>query len=421
MYRPAIYTAGGITAFVVEADTAGITVEQRNEFMGLRGIENGVTRLYQARVPAENRIGAEGDGLKVALATLNTGRLSLPAMCAGAAKWCTEIARQWSGERVQWGRPIAEHDAVAGKIAFITATTVALGSVAELSSLVADQGRHDIRIEAALAKLYSSELAWLVADDLVQIRGGRGYETADSLVARGERGVPVERMLRDLRITRIFEGSTEIMHLFIAREAVDAHLTAAGALIDPETTVSRKVRAAGQASRFYARWLPSLVTGRGQHPRAYAEFGPLATHLRFVELASRRLARQTFYGMMRWQARLEHHQRFLGRLVDIEAELFAMSASCVRAQQMHSNDLQQGRDARDLADRFCRQARVRVQELFERLWTNTDAPDRATARRTLDGRYEWAEQGILDPSIAGPCIAEVRGGPSELADQHRTV
>ncbi|MGH3910512.1 MAG: acyl-CoA dehydrogenase family protein, partial [Pseudonocardiaceae bacterium] len=223
---------GGITAFVVEADSPGITVENRNAFMGLRGIENGVTRFHQVHVPARNRIGREGEGLKIALSTLNVGRLSLPAVCTGAAKWCLKIAREWSQQRVQWGRPIGDHEAVAGKIAFIAATTYGLEAMLELSSEMADEKRTDIRIEAALAKLYGSEMAWLIADELVQIRGGRGYETAESLAARGERGVPAEQMLRDLRINRIFEGSTEIMHLLIAREAVDRHLKVAGDLIE---------------------------------------------------------------------------------------------------------------------------------------------------------------------------------------------
>ncbi|MEV6227785.1 acyl-CoA dehydrogenase family protein [Saccharopolyspora shandongensis] len=407
---------GGITAFVVEGAAEGVTVEHRNAFLGLRGIENGVTRLHNVVVPAENRIGREGDGLKIALTTLNTGRLSLPAMCAAAARWCLRIARGWSSQRVQWGRPIGEHEAIASKVSFIAATAFALEAVVEVSGRLADADRHDIRIEAALAKLYSTELAWQVADELVQIRGGRGYETAESLAARGERGVPAEQVLRDLRINRIFEGSSEIMKLLIAREAVDTHLSVAGDLIDPKADLPRKARAAARAGSFYARWLPTLVAGKGQVPTGFAEYGPLAEHLRFVERASRRIARQTFYGMTRWQARLKHRQLFLGRIVDIGAELYAMSASCVYAR---TDD--QDESAVELADAFCRQARQRVENLFRRLWHNTDADDRGLARRVLEGRYSWLEEGILDPSIDGPWIAETAAGPSRHENHRRTV
>jgi alkylation response protein AidB-like acyl-CoA dehydrogenase len=405
---------GGITAFVVEADTPGIVVENRNAFMGLRGIENGLTRLTNVRVPAANRIGREGDGLRIALSTLNVGRLSLPATCCGAAKWCLKIAREWSQERVQWGRPVGEHDAVAGKVAFIAATAYGLEAMVELASELADAGQTDIRIEAALAKLYGSEMAWLIADELVQIRGGRGFETAESLAARGERGVPAEQVLRDMRINRIFEGSTEIMHLLIAREAVDVHLAVAGDIIDPQADMRRKARAAANAGRFYARWLPALLTGKGQLPTSFGEFGPLGTHIRYVERASRRLARSTFYAMSRWQGKLEHKQRFLGRIVDIGAELFAMTAACVRAQEERADDSAVG-----LADAFCRQARVRADQLFDELWRNSDDADRTLARDVLDGRYTWLEEGILDPSIEGPWISQ--DGGATKPDVHRVI
>jgi alkylation response protein AidB-like acyl-CoA dehydrogenase len=405
---------GGITAFVVEADAEGIVVQNRNAFMGLRGIENGLTRLNNVRVPAANRIGKEGEGLKVALSTLNVGRLSLPAVCAGSAKWCLKIAREWSRERVQWGRPVGEHEAVSGKIAFIAATAYGLEAMLELSSELADAGAHDIRIEAALAKLYGSEMGWLIADELVQIRGGRGFETAASLAARGERGVPAEQVLRDMRINRIFEGSTEIMHLLIAREAVDAHLSVAGDIIDPDADLKQKAKAATEAGKFYARWLPTLVAGKGQLPTSFSEFGPLASHLRYVERASRRLARSTFYGMSRWQGKLEHKQRFLGRIVDIGAELFAMTAACVRAQRDRADGT-----AVELADAFCQQARVRAEQLFDGLWRNSDDSDRTLARGVLEGRYTWVEKGIIDPSIEGPWIAQDGGAANE--NVHRVI
>ncbi|UGQ09884.1 acyl-CoA dehydrogenase family protein [Yinghuangia sp. ASG 101] len=412
---------GGITAFVVEADSPGITVENRNAFMGLRGIENGVTRFHQVRVPAANRIGPEGAGLKIALTTLNTGRLSLPAMCAGHAKWSLRVAREWSAEREQWGLPISEHEAIAGKIGFIAATAFALEAVLDLAGLMADEDRRDIRIEAALAKLYGSEMGWRVADELVQIRGGRGYETAASLAARGERGIPAEQMLRDTRINRIFEGSTEIMHLLIAREAVDAHLSVAGDIIDPEATMSQKRKAAVDAGGFYAKWLPKLVAGAGHVPTSYKEFGDLAGHLRYVERASRKLARSTFYGMARWQGRMERKQGFLGRIVDIGAELFAMSASCVRAEQLRQRDPEQGESAYALADLFCRQARVRCDELFGRLWTNTDSLDTKITQQVAAGRHRWLEDGVLDPSTPGAWIAAADPGPTKAENVHRTV
>jgi alkylation response protein AidB-like acyl-CoA dehydrogenase len=414
---------GGITAFVVEAGAEGIIVERRNAFMGLRGLENGVTRFHKVRVPATDRVGEEGKGLKIALTTLNTGRLSLPATCLTGGKLATKFAREWSRERVQWGRPVGEHEAVAKKLSFITATAYALEAVVELSSQLADDKQNDIRIEAALAKLYCSEMGYKIVDELVQVRGGRGYETAESLAARGERGVPAEQMLRDMRINRIFEGSSEIMRLFVAREATDAHLSAAGELIDPRLPARQRARAAAKAGEFYAKWLPTLLTGEGQKPGSFSEFGRLAPHLRYVERASRKLARSTFYAMARWQGRLERKEGFLGRIVDIGAELFAISATCVRAQMDQTDGARtdRGVTAHELADLFCTQARLRAEELFGQLWNNNDAAESASARRILGGSFSWLEDGVIDPSIPGPLIAHVEFGPSATESVHRTI
>ena len=387
----------GISAFIIEADSPGITVENRNEFMGLRGIENGVTRFNSVKVPVQQRLGAEGAGLKIALSTLNTGRLSIPAMCAGAGKWATKIGREWSVARVQWGHKIGEHQAVAKKLAFIAASTYALDAVFEVSARLADAGMKDVRIEAALAKLYSSELSFQIADELLQIRGGRGYETAASQAARGERAVPVEQLVRDLRINRIFEGSTEIMHLLIAREAVDAHLQAAGALAQADATLEDKAKAAVSASGFYARWLPKLAVGAGTVPVSYSEHGPLAKHLRYVERTSRKLARQTFAGMARWQAGLEKQQVFLGHIVDIGAELFAMCAVIAKTSEHNEQS------ALKLAKVFCEQATARCETHFDQLWEHSYED---VASSLLAGEYTWLEEGIRDVSEGtGPWIA----------------
>jgi alkylation response protein AidB-like acyl-CoA dehydrogenase len=402
---------GGITAFVVESSWPGVRVLHRNSFMGLRGIENSVTQFTDVRVPAENVIAGEGLGLKIALATLNTGRLALPAIGATDAKWSLLVAREWANERVQWGAPVGKHEAVAKKIAYIAGMAYGLESIVELSSMLADAGQQDIRIEAALSKLYATEHSWLVLDELMQIRGGRGYETAESLAARGERPVPVEQKLRDNRIMRIFEGSSEIMKLFIAREAVDTHLSVAGDLIEPGVDVRKRAQAAARAGGFYAKWLPTLAVGKGQAPATYAEFGSLARHLRYVERHSRRLARSIFWGMSRWQGGLEKRQAFLGRLVDIGGELFAMSAAVVRAQQLLADDPEDGALAAELADLFCGSARLRVDRLFHELWHNNDAAEYQAAQKVLAGRYRFVERGLLDQA-GGPMVNDAPAGPT---------
>ncbi|HEX6360973.1 acyl-CoA dehydrogenase family protein [Actinophytocola sp.] len=356
---------GGMSAFVVPADSPGVTVEHRSSFLGLRGSATGVIRLRDVFVPVSRRIGVEGQGLEIALAAQDMGRLSVPAMCAAAAKWSLKVAREWSRERVQWGRPIGANAAVASKISFIAATAFALGAMVEVSGRHADAGRFDTRLEADLAKLFASEKAWRIADELVQIRGGRGYETAESAAARGERGVPVEQLLRDVRIARIFDGSSEALRVFVATDA-----------LRESTVVGRPVPSSSLAG----------------------SFGVLAQHVRFVDRAARRLERHIDTGKARWGSALGSRQMFLGRIVDTAAELYAMTASCVYAKAL-------GDSAVELADAFCRQARRRVAALSDQLWVNTDDHDGTVATRVLADSYTWLEEGVLDPSIAGPWIA----------------
>jgi alkylation response protein AidB-like acyl-CoA dehydrogenase len=384
-----------ITAFIVETAWPGVTVEQRCHFMGLKAMYNGVMRFTNVRVPQENVLWEVGKGLKLGLITLNTGRLTLPISSVAAGKRCLEIAREWAGSRVQWGRPIGQHDAIAQKIGTMAAQTFAMEAVAELCGAMADRGGYDIRLEAAIAKLYNSEGGWRIIDDTVQIRGGRGYETADSLRARGEKPVPVERIMRDFRINLIFEGSSEIMHLFIAREAVDKHLQVAGDVVLPGKSAGARLRGLGRAVGFYAWWYPSRWLGWNWWPR-YRAFGPLAGHLRYVERGARRLARSVFHAMLRFGPKLEFRQALLFRLVDVGAELFAMAAACTRAQWLLARDPAAGRRAVELADLFCRQARARIRGKFTGLWRNDDRRTYRVAQEVLQGEHRWLERGMVD-------------------------
>ncbi|HSG47186.1 MAG TPA: acyl-CoA dehydrogenase family protein, partial [Longimicrobiales bacterium] len=291
------------------------------------------------------------------------------------------------------GQPVGKHDAIAQKLGAMAANTFAMDSVVEVTSRMADSGKLDIRLEAAFAKMWNTEVAWELANDALQVRGGRGYETYDSLKERGETPDPVERMVRDLRINLIFEGSSEIMRLFIVREAVDDHLRVAGDLVNPRAPTARRLAAAVKAGLFYAWWFPTRWLGWSLPPK-HAGFGPLAKHMRFVDRTSRRLARNTFYAMMRFGPGLEKRQAVLGRLVDAGAELFVMAVTCVRAQEL-VRETPGDRTPVELADVFCRQSRRRVRESFRNLFRNDDVATYEAAQRLLEGKYAWLEAGVV--------------------------
>ncbi|MBI2082634.1 MAG: acyl-CoA dehydrogenase family protein [Deltaproteobacteria bacterium] len=394
-----------ITAFIVEANSPGIEVVHRCQFMGLRAIQNGLIRFKNVKVPRENILWGEGLGLKLALITLNTGRLTLPAACVGAAKLALEISKKWSNERVQWGAPIGKHEAIASKIGEMSATLFAMEAITWLTSTYVDLGGRDIRLEAAMCKLFCSEKGWKIIDETLQIRGGRGYETAESLRQRGEEGVPIERMMRDFRINTLIEGSSEILRLFIAREALDPHMRVAGALINPKSPFSAKMKAIGKMGTFYSRWYPQQWLHWSLWPK-HASFGPLARHARFVDHASHRLARTIFHCMSVHQARLERRQQVLGRIVDIGTDLFAMAASCSRAITL-SKQNNADRTPLQLADLFCRIAKRRIKRAFKEIWSNEDAKTYSVARGLLEGQMGWLTTGIIkETSSTGP-VTEV--------------
>ncbi|EOY45606.1 Butyryl-CoA dehydrogenase [Streptomyces lividans 1326] len=381
---------GGMTAFIVDTDTPGVTVEHRSSFLGLRGLENGCIRLHRVTVPGRYRIGEVGAGLDVALAAQDTGRLSLPAVSAATAKWSLSVARQWSAARVQWDRPIGEYEAVAAKLAYIAATAFALEAMVEVTGRRAEVGDTDTRLDAELAKLFATEHACLVADELVQLRGGRGYETADSAVARGERGIPVEQLLRDVRVGRIFDGSSEALRGFIAHDLLEGNRSSAGS--------SESVR-----------------SGVPTHD-AEPESGVIADHLAYIEETSRHLAHLTELATAELPTVLER-QRHLGRIVDIGAELYAMSVTCVYARALAGA----GDTTTTLADAFCHQSRLRVEALLARINDNSDERDRDLARRVLAGNCTWLEEGVVDPSTDGPWVADSTPGPATGPNLRRVV
>ncbi len=383
-----------ITAFIVETKWSGVETVHRCRFMGLSGIQNGFLRFNNVKVPKENILYGLGLGLKLALVTLNTGRLTMPTAVTAGAKWCLNVTRKWANERVQWGKPVGHHEAVAAKIAQMTSTTFAMDSIGWLSSAFADLKNIDIRLEAAAAKLFCTEASWRIVDSTVQIRGGRGYETAESLKARGEAGIPVERVMRDSRINTIIEGTSQIMRLFIAREALDPHARRIFPLLDPEISIFKKIKMVFDLFVFYSVWyvkqwfyIPN-VKNLEQVP------DKLRSHIVYVNRMSHRLARNLFLAMMLYQQGLEKKQRLLARIVNIGTDLFAMAATCSRSALLVAKN-PSDQSSIELADLFCLDARSRINRHFSALFRNNDAYAYRIARNALDGKYSWLEDGII--------------------------
>ncbi len=397
--------SGAISAFVVETGWPGVEVVQRLRFMGLRALANAALRFERVRVPRENLIGEEGRGLKIALTTLNAGRLSVPAALVGVAKVALELDRKWASVRAQWGTEIGRHEAIAHKLADIACSTYAMESVSDLAQALADRKGYDIRLEAAAAKEWSAARAWRICDQTMQIRGGRGYETRSSLEDRGEAGVGVERWLRDVRSNLILEGSSEIMHLFMAREAVQPHLRVMGALADPRAPAAMKLRALPRMARFYLGWALGLMARGLATPFRFRALGRLGRHLRFVDRASRKLARHTFLGMVVNGPRLERRQAFLFRLVDVATELFAISATVSRAATARRAGGHGAADGTQLADRFASASARRVRRLFSDLRHNSDRADSDLGRVVLVGGHAWLEEGALGLGLSAEDLA----------------
>jgi alkylation response protein AidB-like acyl-CoA dehydrogenase len=381
-----------ITAFIVEGDWPGVEVVHRCDFMGIRGIQNGVLRFTDVVVPVENVIWEPGRGLKLALATLNTGRLTLPAACTGAAKQCLSFARRWGNQRVQWGSPIGLHEEGRQKIAYIAATTFAMDAVTWLTSHWADRGDVDIRIEAAMAKLFCSEAAWKIVDMTMQLRGGRGYEKAASLAARGEEPYPVERIMRETRINTIIEGTSEVMRLFLAREALDPHFKVAGDLLRPGLPPGRKARAILHVLGYYAHWYPRQWLNAAWL-RPHSGMGRLARHYRYLDRAAHRVARVLFHAMARYGPGLEKRQIVLGSIMEIGTELFAMAATCSYATQLERTDEHAG--AVETADAFCRQARRRIRQHLRGIRDPVTRSNNRYAAKVLEGDITWLEDGVM--------------------------
>ena len=378
---------GKVTAFIVEMDRPGIEVLHRCEFLGCRGIENGWIRFTNVSVPVENVVGEVGRGLKIALSTLNTGRISLAGLCLGMAKQVFAPTVEWSKHRQTFGKKIGFHELNTHKIARMASDIFAMEAIDYLVAGMIDRAQADYRVESAVAKLFCSEKLWQVVDAAMQIRGGRGYEKADSLRARGESPVPIEQIFRDARLYLIGEGSSEILKLFIAREVWDPHIKRATAMFD--STGLAKLEETAKIGRFYASWYVKMVAPGAKDRASSLDAQPPAVrrHLAYVRETSRRLARNIFYLMVRYGTKLEPRQALVSRLADIGVDLFVITAASLYSTTVPGST--------SLANQVFDDARVRIDANFRAIRENRDSATTRLGLDVLGDSYPWVLSGSL--------------------------
>ena len=371
-------TGKKITAFIVDMDTPGVELTHRSRFMGLKALYNGVVKFTDVKIPKENIVLAEGKGMRVALNTLNIGRLTIPAICVGASKYCLKTIREWTSTRSQWGQEIGKHQAITDKLARMAVDTFAMEAMVELCSNLVDRKNCDIRVESAMAKMWATEAYWTIIDNSMQMKGGRAYETDESKEGRGEKRDGIERMFRDCRINLIFEGSSEIMRLILAREALDPHLKIAGDVVNSKAPIGKRLKAAVRAGLHYAWW----------YPKQWLPNLSLNKYHRYVKNASKKLARTLFHSMLRHGPGLDKQQLLLGRITEIGTELFIIMAAVLKAESSG--------DDREvaLADAVFRNGKVKIKEKFTAIRNNNDQRNYKLGRKVLDGDYQRIERVI---------------------------
>lgn len=416
--------------FVVPTDSLGLQVIAQSFFTGLNGICNGSSRFENVFVPTENLIGEilelnpndrdyeakskwrprEGSGFRIAIEALNTGRITIASSCMANARQCLSMGKWWANNRFQWGQ-LGKHEAVgSGMLAVGLTDAFAMQAMTLFAGGQSDRGL-DCRLEAGIAKIFASERAWTIVDNLMQMSGGRGYETARSKGKRGEPPLPIERYWRAMRPNRIFEGATELLQMWAMREGADEYKQRGEVFFERGHLWQKTKVATGFAKDIVRLSIPCL----NGIPKDMAVHPQLADHLHYVAKTANRLARTIILCSAKHQAKLGKKQLLMGRLFWIVAELFAMSASCYYAMNLSKkyNRPWGSKEAADkgnsvfapaseyidLADFYCREARLRIDGKgghFGALKNNHDLMARDIATKLLAGEFDqWIKEDII--------------------------
>jgi len=363
-----------VTALVVDAHAPGISLGQPEQKMGIKASDTRTVTFDNVRVPVEDRLGDVGQGFKIALEILNSGRLGLAAASSRGARAVMAVALAHAKQREQFGRPIGSFEMIQHKVAVNAAETYAADSAWMLTAGMVDRGGVDFSLETAACKIFASELAYRAANDALQIAGGIGYS----------KEYPYEQAVRDARINLIFEGTNEILRALIALSALQQpgeRLRELGkAFRDPLHRIGAiGSYVAGRAKRQVTKPQFSRV-----HPALAAEAGMVAANVNALSLRVDALLRRHGKSIIERQ----FHQQ---RLANVAIEIYLSVAVLSRTTWELERAGEDGAAAElDCARVFIPAAMRRARRQLRALRTNQDARTKAIAERAL-------ESGVLAP------------------------
>ena len=374
--------------FIVPTDSQGLEIGPRNKFIGMAGIYNANPKLQNVFVPEFNLIGGEGKGFRIAMGSLNTGRIAIAAGCIAMAEQALLMSIKWGNMRKQFGKPIGQFEKIgSGMLVPGAADIFAMIAMTKFAALCYDRGL-DVRIEAAACKAFASEKMWLVVDNMMQIFGGRGYEAEDSWSLR-EAALPVSRLFVDARPNRIFEGATELLAQSGVRDAIDDYLTKGRIFFEKGKIFKKFTASLGFAGQYGKLIFPGSV------PRDFPE--RLKKHLDYIENRTRILSREIIKLSAIYKGKLSVKQLTIWRLFWIGIYLNAMTIVCHYALYLSRNS-DNYLEPIELADFFCCKT-IRELEgsgLFSQLYKNDDNFAREISEKLLAGKYDFIlKEGII--------------------------
>jgi len=374
------------TAFILDMKSDGVEVKQRCQFAGCRGIANAHMSFSNVRISKDNIIGEVGAGLRYALSILNIGRaVSVPAICLGMAKQAWQPTLDRLNSRITFGEPLANRQTQRIRVGQMATNLFVMGALCELVWHMADQKNYDVRIEAAVTKMFCSEQTIQFLDDAQIIFGGMGYETAESKQLRGEPGFELEQLVRDATMYRIGEGATDILRPFVAREALNFHLQRAQEILAQGLTGKRLL----ELLRFYIPWYASLWKPRAL-PNHEALQGRRLQHMfRRVESGSRALARVTMYAILICRQHMQQDQGRQNRIEMVGESLFSMAACALHAQKLNTSA------GWLLTEEYFRAEKIRLKRLLREMLTNDDRQRESVGKQALSTGFDELNRGVV--------------------------